>query len=104
MRPLSEMTSFVLSRWRGEVPLERIFWRDMIAIGTTLNLLTGLTAIVLLASGAPAAIALMVHFSPLPWNVFLFLVVWRRTEIAEPSNALIVKAVAVIWLVAVTVL
>jgi hypothetical protein len=84
------------------VPLERVFWRDMIIVGTTLNLLTGLAALALLASGEPAALALAVHFGPLPWNVFLFYQ-WRAAENAKPSEAPFVKIAAVIWFVAVIV-
>jgi hypothetical protein len=103
MRLTVTIKSFLLSRWRGDVPLERVFWRDMIIVGTTLNLLTGLAALALLASGEPAALALAVHFGPLPWNVFLFLSVWRAAEKAKPSEALFAKIAVVIWFVAVIV-
>jgi hypothetical protein len=104
MRPISTIASFVQSRWRGEAPLATVFWRDTIIVGTALNVLTGLAAIVLLVSGVPAAIALLVHFSLLPWNVFLFLAVWRTAERVKPSEALFVRVATAIWFVLVIVL
>jgi hypothetical protein len=103
MHQLSGMKSFVLSRWRGDAPLETIFWRDMIIVGTALNIITGLATIALLASGVPAAIALAVHLALLPWNIFLFLAVWRASERIDPSDALATRVMAAVWLLAVII-
>jgi hypothetical protein len=97
------MPNFLRSRWRGEVPLSIVLWRDMILVGTALNIMTGMAAIVLLASGASAALALAVHFALAPWNVFLFLVTWRVSEKISLPEALIARAIAIIWLVVVVV-
>src|SRR5688572_24771888 len=97
------MRQFLLSRWRGEVPLSTVLWRDMILVGTALNLLASLAAVGLLIAGASTIMALMVHFGPVPWNVFLFLIVWRCSAFAG-TEALLARLTAVIWLVAVTVI
>lgn len=68
----------IVRRWRGEVPLARMFWRDMIGVGSLLNLAASIGALILLAHGAPAGVAAALHFAPLPLNAFLFAAVWRN--------------------------
>jgi hypothetical protein len=106
MRAVSAAKSFLLSRCYREVPLRTVFWRDMIGVATALNILTGLelAGIVLLVSGFPVAIALPVHFGLLPWNIFLFLAVWRGADRITPSEALVVRTLAAVWLVAMVVI
>src|SRR5689334_1429779 len=98
------MRKFLLSRWRGDVPLDTVLWSDMIVIGTALNILASVAAVVLLIAGASTPMALAVHFAPVPWNVFLFVAVWRSSAMAVMSEALVARLTAVIWLVAVTVI
>jgi hypothetical protein len=104
MRVVSAAKSFLLSRWYREVPLRTVFWRDMIGVATALNILTGLAGIVLLVSGFPVVIALSVHFGLLPWNIFLFLAVWRGADRIAQSEALMVRTLAAVWLVAMVVI
>jgi hypothetical protein len=94
----------MLSRWRGQAPLETVFWRDMIIIGTVLNAIAGLTSILMLALDVGTVAALAVHFSLLPWNIFLFISVWRSAEFAQQFEAAIARIGAVVWFVAATVL
>lgn len=101
---LSKLKSFVVSRWRGQVSFAVVFWRDMIAVGTVLNVLIGLLAFILYAAGAPFIVALIVFFALLPWNFFLFLAVWRSASQLAPSAALLARILAAVWLVAVIVI
>jgi hypothetical protein len=94
----SGLRGFLLSRWRGEAPLGTVFWRDMLVIGTGLNVLTGLAAMAMLAADMSTALALAVHFSLLPWNLFLMLSVWRSAEKAPPSQATVAKFGSLLWL------
>lgn len=73
----------------------------MVIIGTGLNLLTGMAGLILFAAGVHAAIAIAVHFSLVPWNLFLFLAVWRTADKADPPSATIVKLGAALWLLVV---
>jgi hypothetical protein len=97
-------SSYLLSRWRGEAPLTTVFWRDMIMVGSMLNVIAAFGGLLLLAAGAPTAAVLAVYFSPLPWNIFLFLSVWRSAERASPSEATMARFGATIWLVIAAVL
>jgi hypothetical protein len=71
---------FFRSRWRGEGPLSRLLWRDTQLVGTLLNLASLIVTLVLMKSGAPAAVVALVHFSMLPYNLFLVAAVWRVAE------------------------
>ncbi len=102
--PSPARRSFLLSRWRGEAPLGIVFWRDMILVGTALNIAAALAAVLLLAADAPTPLALLVYFAPLPWSIFLFFAVWRCAEKAGGPDAITAKIGAMIWLVVVIVL
>lgn len=96
--------NFLRSRWRGEVPLDIVFWRDMIGVGTALNILAATTAILLLAAEVGMPFVLLVYFSPVPWNLFLFLAVWHSASNTGGPNASLAKAAAAAWVLIVTVL
>jgi hypothetical protein len=98
------LKSFFLSRWRGEAPLPVVFWRDMIAVGTAVNIVAAMTALILLAAEMTTAIVLAVYFAPLPWNLFLFFSVWRSAENTPGSAASLAKAAAAVWVVIMTAL
>jgi hypothetical protein len=100
----SAVKAFTLSRWRGQAPLETVFWRDMIMFGTALNAVTTLGAIGLLIADAPTALALLVFFSPLPVNLFLFFSVWRSAANSDGFGGVLARVGAAIWLALVMVL
>ncbi len=90
---------FFVSRWRGDLPLARLFWRDMVVFGTALNLLVTFVALAISANRAPIELAAAVHFSTLPYNVFLFAAVWRNAD-RRPG----LRLGAALWLLAATLL
>lgn len=86
------LSEFFARRWRGEVPLATLFWRDMVVVGSAINLLATFTALMLAAQGVALAIAVAVHFAPLPHNVFLVAVVGR-----SPQRTATLSAGAACW-------
>jgi hypothetical protein len=74
---MSGPAGFFRSRWRAEVPMRVLFWRDMVLVGTLVNLLATGVALALAASDLDIALAAAVHFAPLPYNLFLVAAVWR---------------------------
>lgn len=90
--------NFLARRWRGDVSLRVLFWRDMLAVGTVVNLFASFGALGAAAAGAPMAWAVALHFAPMPYNVFLFAALWRR-----PGRPWAMAAVAVGWLALMTV-
>lgn len=89
---------YLARRWRGHLPLPTLLWREMLGWGTAINLACSGLALALLAAGAPAALAVLVHFAPIPWNLFIVAAVWRHPLCRAGSRML-----AAVWLVLMTV-
>ena len=101
---LAGLAHWVGKRWRGEVPLDRVFWTDMLFIGTAVNVATTVIAMVLIASDGPSVLVVAVFFSPLPLNVFLVVAVWRSAEAASATGAFAARTASLVWLLAATAL
>ena len=96
---LSPVTSYVRSLWRGELPLGRVFWTDMILIGSLVNVLATVAAMLLFVAGAPIALGVGVHFTPVPYNVLLFLAVWQSAARQPSWWSFPAQATALVWLI-----
>ncbi|MDP3251900.1 MAG: hypothetical protein Q8M77_08330 [Hydrogenophaga sp.] len=79
-------TSYWSLRWKGLAPWRTLFWRDIVAVGSALNLFTGFVALFLLSQGQPVWWALAVHFLPVPYNAFLVRSLWLTRP--KPSWAM----------------
>ena len=62
---------FIARRWRGDVPLRTVFWRDMLGVGTAVNVLFTFAALIAATQGGPSWVAVAIHLLPLPYNLFL---------------------------------
>lgn len=91
------MHPFLQSRLDGGVPLETVFWRDMLAIGSVVNVAFTAAALAMLSGGYPAALALVVNLLPVPWNAFLLVSVWKAAEREGGPPATTANVVAAIW-------
>lgn len=96
----SGISGFFTARWTGEVPLDRLFWRDTIVIGTAINIAAALVSLGLLAAKAPLYVALAVHFGPTPYNVFLAFAVWRTAERRGGWAGFFCQTASLLWLIA----
>ncbi|MEI9414313.1 hypothetical protein [Mesorhizobium sp. Cs1321R2N1] len=94
------IADFFRSRWLGEVPVDRLFWRDMMLVGTVINIASSAAALILLGLKMPLGLVLAVHFAPVPYNVFLTLAVWRTAEKAGGARASLFMLGSVLWLIA----
>ena len=95
----ARLPAAIAARWRGEVPLRVVLWRDMLLAGTAINLLTGVAALMILAAKGEVLWAVLVHFAPLPLNLFLMCAVFRA-----PQSGTRARAMAVGWFAAMLVL
>ncbi|PTE06734.1 hypothetical protein [Mesorhizobium helmanticense] len=95
--------SFFRSRWHGPAPLDRLFWRDLVVVGTAINVAASVLALILLGLKLPLALVLAVHFAPVPYNIFLTLAVWRSAERSGGFKASLMMIGAVLWLILVVV-
>jgi len=97
------MTDFFRTRWRGETPLDRLFWRDMLLVGTILNIASSALALILLGLKLPLWLVLAAHFLPVPYNIFLTIAVWRTAEKAGGFKAQLMMLGSALWLIATAV-
>lgn len=72
--------SFLARRWRGEVPVLTLFWRDTLLVGSIVNVLATFVALAIVSQDGPAGLAAVLHFLPLPYNLFLVAALWRAPE------------------------
>jgi hypothetical protein len=91
------MWSFILSRLRGDAPLHTVFWRDMVIIGTGLNVLATAAALILLVAEAPGSWPVLAHLSTQPWNLFVVFAVWRSAGHMEGSAGSLIRMSALCW-------
>ncbi|MDX8462178.1 hypothetical protein [Mesorhizobium humile] len=97
------MTDFFRTRWRGEAPLDRLFWHDMLLVGTILSLASSALALILLGLKLPLWLVLTAHFLPVPYNIFLTIAVWRTAEKSGGLKAQLMMLGSALWLIATAV-
>ncbi len=95
---MDRLLSFFVRRWHGQVPLSRLLWLDMVGIGTLINVLASVAALILMAQRVDMRLAVALHFSPVVYNLFLALAVWR-----SPQRTALTSLVAFAWLALMTV-
>lgn len=91
-----------MRRLRGETPLDRVFWWDMLLLGTTINLAFGAAAVAAYLHGVPVWLAAVVFFAPLPWNALLTTCVWRGAAVRPDPQRTMLRLAALAWLFFVT--
>jgi hypothetical protein len=84
--------AFFAARWHGDLPIRRLFWWDMLATATFLNLVFVFVALILLAKRLDPALSMAVIWLPVPYNLFLVSCLWRH-----PETTFIIRGVAVAW-------
>lgn len=95
----SSAESFFRPRWQGAVPLDRLFWRDLVFVASAISIASSAVALVLLGLKMPLALVLAVHFAPVPYNLFLTLAVWRTAERFPGAKAWMMTLGASLWLI-----
>lgn len=98
-KKVSHPAGFFRSRWLGAAPLDRLFWRDLVLVGTAINIAASVLALILLGLKMPLALVLAVHFVPVPYNIFLTLAVWRTAEKSGGFKASLMMIGSVLWLI-----
>ncbi|WP_312795382.1 hypothetical protein [Tianweitania sp.] len=94
----------VLQRWEGAIPLRVLIIRDMLILGTLLNVLTTIASLIVLGSGASAWIGFAVFLLPLPYNLFIFLCVWRVAGQVGGIWGNLSSILAAVWLACAAIL
>jgi hypothetical protein len=90
---------YFLSIWRGDVPLSRVFWFDMMLVGTLVNALLFTALIILFAAGTPLAVTLVAFLLHIPYSVILFVGVQRSAARRPSVWSAAAQFSALVWLV-----
>ena len=85
--------------WLGRLPLDVAFWTYAIIYGLLLNIAATAAALALVVLDAPIAIAIAVHFLPVPYSALATFGVWRSAEhYAGPAIiSTATKAGVIVW-------
>lgn len=86
--PNTPIIRFFSLRRSGRVPWQTLLWRDMLGVGTLINLTATLLALVAAIHGAHTALVALLHFAPLPYNLFLFAALLRSPQRPGLADAL----------------
>lgn len=73
--------------------MAQLFWRDILTIGSAINLVVTVLAMILLVQGVHPAVAVGLHFAPMPYNIFLCAALWRH-----PERTAFASGAALFWL------
>ena len=73
----STRPGYFSNRWHARVPLSTLFWRDILAFATVINLFAGFLSLMSIAQDWGKGWSLSLHFALLPYNLFLVASVWR---------------------------
>jgi hypothetical protein len=95
---LAPALAYVQRLWRGEPPLFRVFWTDMILIGSLVNIVGAAVSMLLFVSGA-IVFGVVVHFAVVPYNILLFLAVWQSAARTPSGWSFPAQAAALVWLI-----
>lgn len=90
--------------WLGRPSLARIFWHDMLLVGTAIGLTATMLGYLALAADAPGAVSLAVSMAPLPYSLLLVTAVWRSAATAAAEWAWSARTAAAAWLLLVTMI
>jgi len=96
--------AFFTRRWRRQLPLSLLFWRDMIVFGSALNLAAAFAGLMALGFKADLLVAMLVFHAPLPYNIFIVGAIWRTADLTDAATASTARLGAAVWLLAVTIL
>jgi hypothetical protein len=81
----------------GEVPLNVVFFYDMLLVGTLVNIAAGLFALAAVLLELPDWGAVVIFLSPQPYNLMLLVSVWRAANREQSRWGEIARVAAVIW-------
>ena len=95
---------YVRQLWNGDLPLSRVFWTDMLVVGTLVDVVTLVATMLLFAGDAPLAFGLAMFLIHIPYSALLFIGVWRSAARERSAWSLPAQILAGIWLLAVLIL
>ena len=93
------MRDAIRHRLSGELPLSQVFFHDMLAIGSMVNIAIGLCAFAMIAADWPIWLPVATFLVPQLYNIILLIAVWRSASRGRSLSADLVKVAAMVWFV-----
>jgi len=94
---MTAASRFIEDRLAGTAPLDVVFWRDMLLVGTGLAVTTLILSLVLAAYQAPTYMILGAYFAAMPYTLFIAVAVWRSSRHVVPIQMVTVRTIAACW-------
>ena len=98
------MVELAKNLWNGRLPLKQAFWLYAVVYGLLVNLLTSLLFLGLLVNDVAPVFLIATFFSPVPFNFFVAVAVWRSADLYQGSKkwADLARVVTVFWMLVLT--
>lgn len=96
-RPYEAIAVYYRALWSGTEPLHRVVISDMLIGGTLINVVAMAVSLVLFGLEAPAWLASVVFFCPIPYNLFLVFVVWKTGDVSGSPWAWPARILSLAW-------
>lgn len=84
--------------WSGTEPLHRIVISDMLIGGTLVNAVTLVASLALFGLEAPKWLGIAVFLSPIPYNLFIVISVWRTAAASRSGFAWVAQVLSLVWI------
>lgn len=81
----------------GEIPLKRVFFYDMLLIGTIINITIGLATLLAFSLNSPIWLPIAIYLSAQPYNVTLCISVWRSAGREASRWSDLARIGTIIW-------
>ncbi len=98
-----DVIRYFRSLWRGEIPLSRALWIDMLAVGTLVNVAILVAILASVAADAPTAVPVAIYLAHIPYSFLVFGGVWRSAENDKSGFSMVARVIAAAWLVVVLI-
>ena len=95
--PFDALRGYYRALWSGTEPLHRVVISDMLIGGTLINVVAMAVSLVLFGVEAPAWLASVVFFCPIPYNLFLVFIVWKTGDVSGSPWAWPARIVSFGW-------
>lgn len=93
------VAAYFRALWSGTEPLHRVIISDLLIGGTLINVVAFAAGLALFALHAPTWLAAAVYFAPIPYNLFLVLVVWKTTLSSSSPWVWPARVLSMLWAV-----
>lgn len=90
--------SFLSDLWSGKAAPDVVFCRDMLFVGSALNMASLVLVLLSAALRWPWPVTVLLYAAPLPWNAVLLIGIWQGSKAMEhDAQRIVLRAAAALW-------